>query len=208
LSRNYLLLLLTNLPNQSANIGRPKKNEIMDTTNLSFKKSATNYGLILGGIMAGTTALLYAISLETLTQWWLGIIFFLIALALGIVSVAKSKAIFQGYISFKQAFTSYFITLAIGLFIATLTGILIFNFVDPDAAAYLQEQIVEVTRSMMERFGAPEREVEKAIADLEGQNSYSIGKQLQGFIFQLAFYSVFGLLIALIMKRKDPNSLD
>jgi hypothetical protein len=180
----------------------------MDTTNVSFKKSASNYGLILGGIIAGTTALLYAVSLDTLTKWWLGIILFLIAMVIGIVSVAKSKSILGGFISFKQGFTSYFITIAIGLFIATITGILIFNVVDPGAAEYLQEQIVEITRSMMERFGAGEAEIDKAIAKLEGQNSYSVGKQLQGFLFQLAFYSVFGLLIALIMKRKDPNSLD
>lgn len=180
----------------------------MDSTNISFKKSASNYGLILGGILAGITALLYAVSLETLTKWWLGIILFLVAMVIGIVSVAKSKSILGGFISFKEGFTSYFITIAIGLFIATITGILIFNLVDPGAAEYLQERIVEITRSMMERFGAPESDIDKAIADLEGQNSYSVGKQLRGFIFQLAFYSVFGLLVALIMKKKDPNSLD
>jgi Protein of unknown function (DUF4199) len=180
----------------------------MDTTNVSYKKSASNYGLILGGILAGTTALLYAVSLEMLTKWWLGIILFLVAIVIGIVSVAKSKSILGGFISFKQGFTSYFTTIAIGLFISTLTGILIFNLVDPEAAEYLQEQIVEITRSMMERFGAAEGDIDKAIADLEGQNSYSVGKLLQGFLFQLAFYSVFGLLIALIMKKKDPNSLD
>lgn len=180
----------------------------MDTTEVSFKKSAANYGLILGGILAASTALLYALSLDSLTKWWVGIIFLLLAVAIGIVSVAKSKALLGGFISFKQGFTSYFITIAIGLFIAVITGILIFNVVDPGAAEYLQEQIVEISRSMMERFGAPESEIEKAIAEMESQNSYSVGNQLQSFVFQLAFYSVFGLLIALIMKRKDPKEIN
>jgi hypothetical protein len=180
----------------------------MDTTEVSFKKSAMNYGLILGGILAASTALLYALSLDSLTKWWVGVIFLLLAVAIGIVSVAKSKALLGGFISFKQGFTSYFITIAIGLFIAVLTGILIFNVVDPGAAEYLQEQIIEVSRSMMERFGAPESEIEKAIAEMEGQNSYSVGNQLQSFVFQLAFYCIFGLLIALIMKRKDPNEIN
>lgn len=178
----------------------------MDKTTVSFKKSASNYGLILGGVLAVTVALLYSMSLESLTKWWLGIILFLVSLVFGIVSVAKSKAILGGFISFKEAFTSYFITIVIGLGISVLTSILIFNVVDPGAAEYLNEQIVEITRGMMERFGAPELEIDKAIAELEGKNNYAIGNQLQSFVFQIIFYSIFGLLIALIMKRKDPNA--
>jgi len=178
----------------------------MDNSTVSFKKSASNYGLILGGIFAVIMALLYSFSLESLTKWWLGILLFLVALAFGIVSVAKSKSILGGFISFKEAFTSYFITIVIGLGISVLTSILIFNLVDPGAAEYLNEQVLEITRSMMERFGAPEAEIDKALAEMEGKNNYSVGNQLQSFVFQLIFYSVFGLLIALIMKRKDPNA--
>ena len=177
----------------------------METQVVSFKKSSFNYGLMLGGILAVITALIYAISIELLTKWWLGIIMFFIALGIGIVSVAKTKSILGGYITFKDAFTSYFITIAIGLLINVFVGILIFVLIDPDAAEFLQEKIIEISRSMMESFGAPEEEINKAIADMQNENSYSLGKQLQAYIFQLAFYSVFGLLVALIMKKKDPS---
>ncbi len=178
----------------------------MDKTTVSFKKSASNYGLILGGILAVTVALLYSMSLESLTKWWLGIVLFLISLAIGIVSVAKSKSILGGFISFKEAFTSYFITIVIGLGISVLTSILIFNVVDPGAADYLNEQIIEINRSMMERFGMPEAEIEKALERVEGKNNYSAGNQLFSYLIQIVIYSVFGLLVALIMKRKDPNA--
>ncbi len=178
----------------------------MDKTTVSFKKSASNYGLILGGILAVTVALLYSMSLESLTKWWLGIVLFLISLAIGIVSVAKSKSILGGFISFKEAFTSYFITIVIGLGISVLTSILIFNVVDPGAADYLNEQIIEINRSMMERFGMPEAEIDKALERVEGKNNYSAGNQLFSYLIQIVIYSVFGLLVALIMKRKDPNA--
>ncbi|NND63474.1 MAG: DUF4199 domain-containing protein [Flavobacteriaceae bacterium] len=179
----------------------------MDTEKASVKKTAINYGLVLGGFLALLTVVLYAVSLESLTKWWLGIVIFLIALAVGIVSVAKSKSILGGFISFKQAFTSYFITIALGLFISVIVGILLFNFVDPEAAEVLKEQIVVMTESMMERFGAPQEEIDKAITKLEEEDSFGIGKQLQNYVFQLIFYSIFGLLVALIMKRKDKNQL-
>ena len=177
----------------------------METQEISIKKSSVNYGVILGGILALITALLYVFDLEMLTKWWVGVFMFLIALSIGIVSVAKSKSILGGYMSFKEAFTSYFITMAVGLLINVLVGILIFVFIDPDAAAFLQERVMESARSMMESFGAPEEEINKAIADMENENSYLLGKQLQAYIFQLVFYSVFGLLVALVMKKNDPS---
>jgi len=177
----------------------------METQEVSLKKSSVNYGVILGGILALITVLLYVFDLEMLTKWWVGVFMFLIALGVGIVSVAKSKSILGGYMSFKEAFTSYFITMAVGLLINVIVGILIFVLIDPDAAAFLQEKVIESARSMMESFGAPEEEINKAIADMENENSYSLGKQLQAYIFQLVFYSVFGLLVALIMRKNDPS---
>jgi len=177
----------------------------METQALSFKKSSFNYGLILGGILAIVTSSIYALNMELLTKWWLGIILFFIGICVGFVSVAKSKSILEGVISFKEAFTSYFITLAVGLFINMAVAILIFVVIDPDAAVFLQEKIIELSRSMLESFGVPEEEINKAITDMENENSYSFGNQLQSYVFQLLFYSVFGLLVSLIMKKNDPS---
>jgi hypothetical protein len=176
----------------------------MEQQQISTKKTSANYGLALGAILGLITTLVYVFDMELLTKWWLGSIMFFIAFGVGIVSVAKSKDILGGFISFKEAFTSYFITMSIGLLISVIVGVLIFVVIDPDAAIYLQERIIEITRSMLESFGTPEADISTAIADLEGENSYSFSNQLQGYVFQLAFYSVFGLLVALIMKKNDP----
>ena len=177
----------------------------MENQTASFKKSALNYGIVLGIILALITAILYVIDIMTLTKWWLGIIMFFIALVISIVSVAKSKSLLGGFMSFKEAFTSYFITIAVGLLINVIVGILIFVLIDPESAEFLQERIIEISRNMMESFGAPKAEIEKAITKMEGENSYSLFSQLKTYVFQLAFYSVFGLLVALIFRKKDPN---
>lgn len=178
----------------------------MDNSQASIKKSSMNYGYILGGSLALLTVVLYAVNLESLTQWWIGIITLLFALAMGIVSTAKAKSLLGGFLSFKQGFTAYFITVAIGLLIAVLVNIVLFNFIDPEAAEVLKESIMEMSEGMMRQFGAPEAEIEKALADMENENSFAIGQQVQSYFFQLIFYSIFGLLIALIMKKKDPNA--
>lgn len=173
--------------------------------NQIIKKIATAQGINLGVILALSTTLMYALKPEMLTKWWIGILSFLAVLLLGIISVSKSKGSLNGFISFKEAFTSYFITVALGMFISTLVGILIFTIVDPDMAKYIQETAMETTRNFMERFGVPEADIEKALADMANQDNFSLVSQLKSYIFGLAFLSVIGLLIALIFKRKDPS---
>ncbi|HET8804561.1 MAG TPA: DUF4199 family protein, partial [Aequorivita sp.] len=84
----------------------------MENQPISSKKSAVTYGLILGVVLALMTTLMYVLNTELFTKWWIGILSFLVVIAIAIVSVAKAKGILGGIISFKEAFTVYFITVA------------------------------------------------------------------------------------------------
>ena len=92
----------------------------------------------------------------------------------------------MGFISFKQAFASYFITIAVGTLIATVVGIAIFTYIDPEAATYLNEQILILSKQTMERFGAPQEVIQAAIEEASTKNNFSLGMQAQAFVFRLA----------------------
>jgi len=169
------------------------------------KSSAINNGLYLGAILALITVLVYAVNLDLFTEWWLGIILFIVVVAYGVVSAIKSRTILGGFISFKQAFTSYFITIAIGTLISTVVGIAIFTFIDPEAATYLNEQILLVTKQTMERFGMPQEAMQAALDEAAKKDNFSLGMQGQGFVFRLAFYAVIGLIVALIVKKTNDK---
>ncbi len=177
----------------------------MENNTSIIKKTATTQGITLGIILALSTTLMYALNPDLFTKWWVGILSFLVVLLFGIISVSKSKGQLNGFITFKEAFTSYFITVALGYFISTLMGILIFNVIDPDMAQFVQEKAMETTRGFMERFGVPQEEIDKAITEMAKQDNFSIVSQLKSYVFGLAFLSVLGLLVALIFKRKDPS---
>lgn len=179
----------------------------MDDNMSIVKKNSINYGVTLGIILALITTLMYVVNTELFTKWWIGIITILIVIVTGIVSTAKSKSLLGGFMSFKEAFSSYFITVAVGLLISTAVGILIFTVLDPDLAEYLNERTLEITREFMEGFGAPEEEINKALADMEGKNNFSMMNQLKSYVFGLVFQAVLGLLVALIFKKKDPNAV-
>ena len=167
------------------------------------KSIAVNNGLYLGGILALISVLIYAVNLDLFTEWWLGIILFLVVVVYGVLTDIKSRTSLGGFISFKQAFTSYFITIAIGTLIATIVGIAIFTFIDPEAATYLNEQILLLTKQTMERFGMPQEAMQAALYEAAKKDNFSLGMQSQAFVFRLAFYAVIGLIVALIVKKTN-----
>ena len=174
----------------------------------STKSKAINLGLILGSILAGITLVSYAAYLELLTKWWLGLFLFIVIIVFGTISVTKAKQLNEGFIEFKDAFSAYFITIAIGIIISTATSILIFNVLDQEAALQLKEMTIEATVKMMKGFGAPAESISQTVDAMEEQkNQYSVGPQLQSTAIFLVIQSIIGLIIALIMKKPKENQI-
>jgi len=171
----------------------------------SVKSSAINYGLYLGLFLVALTVLAYAINLGLLTNLWFGIFIIIAIVAFGVVSVAKAKGLLNGFISFKHAFGTYFLTVLIGLLISTVVSYLLFAVIDTEAAETLKEQTIEMTITNMERFGAPVDSISEQVEKMKADNQYSIMNILKGLAGQLVLFSIIGLIVALIMKRSDPE---
>ncbi len=174
----------------------------MDNT---IKSNAINRGMILGGVLSLMTVISYAVYPDLFTNWGFLIFLFVFVIAYGIVSAIRSKKILGGFISFKDAFTSYFITLAIGTAISTVVSIIIYTVVDPEAAIAIKEKSIEMAVSMMEKFNAPKEAVEQAIAKMEEENPLSVGSQIFNWFKGMIFYIIIGLIAALAIKKKQPE---
>lgn len=172
----------------------------------SLKSSSLNYGIYLGLILVALVVLGYVVDLSLFTKWWFGIFMLLLVIIFGIVSSMKARSLAGGFISFKNAFTAYFITVLIGIVLSSLVSYVIFNVVDPEAATTLQDMIVESQVQMMQNFGAPQESIDAAVAQMEaGGNMYSIGNIAKSIAYQLIGYSIVGLIVALVVRKKDPN---
>ena len=77
----------------------------------------------------------------------------------GTSHVGSSRKLLGGFISFKQAFSSYFITIAVGTLMSSIVGVAIFTYIDPEAAIYLNEQVLILTKETMERIGLPQEAI-------------------------------------------------
>lgn len=172
----------------------------------SLKSIATNYGLYLGTGLALITVVVYAIKLDLFASMWFGITLLILMIVVGIIAVAKVKQSQNGYASFKESFSAFFITMLVAVLISTVVSYLLFNVVDTEAAVTLKELTIEKSVAMMEGFNAPTDAIDAAVTQMEEQDQYSIGNVLKGLTGNLVAMSIIGLIVAAAMKKNNPNA--
>jgi len=172
----------------------------------TLKSNAINFGLYLGLALASINIVAYVIDVKLFGSMWVGIGIFVSIIIFGILSVNASKKMLGGYISFKKAFTSYFITVALGLFISSVIYFLIFNVVDTESAQVLAEMQIENQVKMLEGFGTPQSAIDEAVVKMQENDPFSLGNQLLGYAIFLTIMSLIGLVVAAVTKKNDPNA--
>lgn len=166
-----------------------------------IKKNGINFGIITGVISVLITSSIYIVDLSLMTKWWLGLTILAVYIVIGCVLLAKTKKDLGGFMSFKEGFTTYFISALIGIAISVIFNILLFNVIDPEAAVTLKEMTLKSTADMMKNFGAPTSEIKKAIEKMEDYDQFSTLEQLKGSIWSIVGASIFGLILAAIFKK-------
>ncbi len=171
-----------------------------------IKKNGVTFGIILGLFSVIFTTAIYVTDLKLFTSWWIGIVSLVIAITIGVVLVSKTKKQMGG-ITFKEAFTVYFIAAVIGTFISTLYNYVLFNFIDPQAKETIKEMTMKYTADMLEKFGTPAAAVNETMQKMAETDNYSLGNLMFGFAIVLVFQAIFGLILAAIFKSKSSQGL-
>lgn len=171
-----------------------------------IKKNGVTFGIILALFSILFTTSIYVIDLHLFLSWWIGIVAIVISIAIGVVLVSKTKKQLGGNITFKEAFTVYFIASLIGSLVSTIYNYVLFNFIDPQAKETLKEMTMKYTADMLEKFGAPAESVNQTMQKLAETDNYSLGNLMFGFAISLVISAIIGLIIAAIFKSKSPSS--
>lgn len=184
--------------------------------NTIIKQNGINFGLISGFLLILPTLLGYAINISILVSYWTLLFVFLTVIILGIITIAYTKKGLGGFINFKDAFTTYFLMLVISSVLSSLMNFVLFNIIDKDFVEVVKEKQIEAVNGqrdwVMNNMGdAPEDKVDEvhdkfdeAIEKIKLDDPYSIMSLIKGFAIFVSIFSAFGLLLALILKKKDP----
>lgn len=172
----------------------------------STKKLGTSHGIYLGIALILITVLIYAFDISLMTEWYLMVINLILIIVLGTMAVKRAKTACTTLFTFKEAFTPYFLTVFIGLLLATIFSLILFNVIDPQAAETLKELTLEKQAQMFENFGMTEAQINEALAAAANEDAFSLKNIAISFGSQLIIFSIIGLIVALIFREKDKTN--
>ena len=167
------------------------------------KKNGITYGIITGILSILITTFIYIIDLKLFTSLWLGFTTIAMYIIIGVVLLSKTRKDLKGILSFKDAFTTYFISAVVAILISVTFNIVLFNFIDPSAKATIKEMTMKYTVEMLQKFNTPASAINETIKSLEKNDQFSISKLLQGSIYSIIISAIFGLILAAFFKTKS-----
>ena len=170
-----------------------------------IKKNGITFGIIGGIISIAITLYAYLIDLTIFGSLWLLLFVVILYVVINIVLLSKTKKELNNNFSFKEAFTTFFISMVISVGMSVVFNIILFNVIDLELAEKVKQVAMESTSNLMKKFGAPTSEIIKAVKEIEQSDNYSVGKQIQGLFMNIVVSSIFGLIFAAIFKSKPKQ---
>lgn len=175
-----------------------------------FNKNALplRWGLIIGIVSVFIFTIYNMFLMESAGMWGatgLGLFSFILMMILFGVMASQQRKAMGGYITFKQAFQAIFLSILVVVLISNLYSFIYTKWIDPEYYEKMKEMSMNVTY----KLGGSEEAVEEAEAAFDDRmgDPHSPGKILLGVAMQLVFYSLFGFIVAAIVKRNKPEHL-
>jgi hypothetical protein len=170
-----------------------------------IKKNGITYGILTGVVSVLITAIVYSTDLKLFTAWWLSLISIGLYIAIAIILLTKTKKDLNGVFSFKDAFTTYFISAIVSILITVTFNIILFNFIDPSIKDTIKELTMKYMAEMMQKVNAPAAKINEALQKIKEGDQFSIVGLLKGSVSNLVISAVFGLIMAAFFKSKTTQ---
>ena len=112
------------------------------------------------------------------------------------------------YYSFGKAFNAAFFTGVVAAVLTLAFNVVFVNVIDTNWEAEMAEEVLNSTEAFMEKMGAPQDAIDKAMDDARSQGANKpkgFMAQLQSTGGGLLWYAVIALIIALVQRDKEPK---
>lgn len=168
-----------------------------------IKKTGFSIGLILGILLILLSSYIYFVNLALLTNVWAGVSTLALTVLFGIISIVVIKGKLGGFITFKEAFSGYFITILTGSLLSCIFLILLYNFVlSEETKANIIVAMRDFDVSLLKQNLMPQENIDKTLEVYKTFNPFSISTVLTSFIKYLLRDCLIGFLVALIFRNK------
>jgi hypothetical protein len=170
-------------------------------------KHAAKFGAIMGLIGIVVVVLIYAVDYTIMASMWFGLLLFAFYIGYVIYAGINYRNQSGGFINYGKAFQHSYVTFLVGGVIGSIFSILLYTVIDPSLPENLTDAIVENTEQMMQKFGAPEDQIDKQLDQMriDMPQRFSAMGVLKQFGWGLLIYAVLSAITALVVKKKEPE---
>lgn len=178
-------------------------NEI-DVRDVSPFPTALRYGLIGGLINVGFGIIIYLSDMNTWLTLGLGLLMFVVNIIMIVLAVRTHRdQELGGYITLGRCMVIGITVIVLTALLGMLWNVLLYKFIDPDTP----QRIADMSAEMLEAFGLPDEEIEKARDS--ALESASFEKQIKNSLFGTPIGgAIISLIVGLIMKKSRPIELE
>lgn len=171
--------------------------------NAILKNIGVRTGFLLATYYAIVSTAVFFIDKTLLIKPALGFVNILVVLAIGTLAIVMTKNRLGGRITFREAFTPYLITIAIGLTFNAVLYYILFTIIDPSAKLFINERLLEMGIQNLQNSGLPEEQIQEQIEKAKSLDTFSFRSQLFSLAGTILRSSIGGLLLAAIFKNKS-----
>lgn len=168
-----------------------------------IKKTGFRNGLIAGLLLILLSTYIYFGNLALLTNVWAGVLTLVSTVLFGIISIVNIKSKLGGWITFKEAFSVYFITILTGSLLSCTYLIILYSFIlSPETKEITRQAMIDFNISLMKQNLAPQENIDEALEMYKTFNPFTPGEVVTAFIKYLLRDCLIGFLVALIFRNK------
>jgi hypothetical protein len=182
------------------------ENNIPEEVNdVNFIREGLKIGLINGAFALLIMYTTYYMGLDTYVnvQMYANFVPYMIIILIVYGLQLRKRA--GGFLAFKEAIQFTFFSYVIAAVVIAIGTYVLYNIIDKDLTQKSFQLGLEKTRSFMQRMGAPQEEIDKALENAKkGPGDTGLGTILMGTGMGLIWDFVKSLLISLIIKKEKP----
>ncbi|WP_298155591.1 DUF4199 domain-containing protein [Flavobacterium sp.] len=167
------------------------------------KKTGLQLGIVLGTVLIVVSAYIYFVDLKLFTDVWIGMTTALGMVVFGCVAALISRKKLGGYITFRESFSTYFITILIGRVMVCLFSVIVSSFVlTPETKVSLKQQMYDFNVKLMNQNLAPKEETEKMVKSWPQYDPFTPSEIITPAVKYLLRDCLIGFLAALVIRNK------
>ncbi|MDI1256768.1 MAG: DUF4199 domain-containing protein [Flavobacterium sp.] len=168
-----------------------------------IKKTGIQLGIALGVALVLLSSYIYFIATKLFTNVWMGLFTIFITVIFGIIAILITKKKLGGYITFKEAFSTYFFTIVVGKLISCVFAVIISSFVlTTETRATIKQQMSDFNMKIMKQNETPAEEIAKNNETFKTYDPFAPSEIIAPTIKYLLRDSLIGFLVALIFRNK------